>query len=107
MPQLTAVVHDAHGVRFVAVAHSQRELEALIVEYISERCDYVLWPRAATSVRALIASDRRYAAIATYFANVGQRWDAERLELLDGDVFRADLSELSCDWAEQTAPEPA
>jgi hypothetical protein len=90
MPQFTAVVHDAHGVRFVATAHSPRELEAHVVDYIRERCDYVLWSRVAANVRELIARDRKDAAIAVYFANVGQRWDSEWLELVDGDVFRAD-----------------
>jgi hypothetical protein len=84
MPQLTAVVHDAHGVRFVAEAHCARELESRVVDYIRARCDYVLWPRAAANVRELIQRDRKYAAITAYFANVGQRWDSEWLELYGG-----------------------
>lgn len=98
MPVFTAVVHDADGVRFVAAAHAWRELEAQVVDYIGERCDYVLWPRAAANVRELIARDSKCAAIAAYFANVGQRWDPERLELLDGDVLRA------VDWRAAGAP---
>ena len=88
MPRFTAVVHDAHGARFVAAARSQREREAQLVDYIRERYDHVLWPSAAANVRELIARDRKSAAIVAYFANVGQRWDDERLELLDGDVFQ-------------------
>jgi hypothetical protein len=80
MPHFTAIVRDAHGVRFVAAAHSPSELEAQVVDYIRERCDYVLWPHAAANVRELIAHDDKGAAIAAYFANVGQRWDVERLE---------------------------
>jgi len=104
MPQFTAVVLDADGVRFVAAAHSQRELEAQVVDYIHERCDpYVLWPRVAANVRELIARDRKSAAIAADFANVGQRWDPERLELLDGNVFRADVAAVD-DHAEGALP---
>jgi hypothetical protein len=91
-------------VRFVAAAHSQRELEAQVVDYIRERCDYVLWPRVAANVRELIARDRKDAAIAAYFANVGQRWDPERLELLEGDVFRADFAVVDDHADEQARP---
>jgi hypothetical protein len=94
MPQFTAVVRDAHGACFVATAHSQGELEAQVVEYIRERCDYVLWPRVAANVHALIARGTKDSAIAAYFANVGQRWDPEWLELVDGDVLRADFAAL-------------
>jgi hypothetical protein len=77
----TAVVHAADGVRFVMTAHSPSLLIARVVEYIDGRCDDVLWPPIAKEVHALIAADRLYAAIATYFAHVGERWDEERLEL--------------------------
>jgi hypothetical protein len=40
-----------------------------------------LWPPVAANVRALVTDDRPYAAIALYFAHVGERWDEERLEL--------------------------
>ena len=103
MPRFIAVVHDVDGVRFIAAAHSQRELAAQVVDYIRERCDYVLWPRVAANVRELIARDKNYAAIAAYFANVGQRWDVERLELLDGNVFRANLASVD-DHAEGVLP---
>lgn len=78
---LTATVYSADGVRFAASAASPQELAAQIVGYVLERCDYVLWPVAAAHVRALIQHDEPDAAIATYFANVGLRWDDERLEL--------------------------
>lgn len=78
---LTAVVHAADGVRFVTTAHCPSALIEQVVGYVGERCDYVLWPSVASEVRALIADDKPYAAIATYFANVGERWDEERLEL--------------------------
>jgi hypothetical protein len=52
-----------------------------VVSYVRERCDDVLWPLAAAEVHSLIDRGRLQGAIATYFANVGQRWDAEWLEL--------------------------
>jgi hypothetical protein len=78
---IAAIIHAPDGVRFFAMAHSARALATQIVEYISERCDYVLWPAAARQVRALIAHGDADAAIATYFANVGLRWDEEWLEV--------------------------
>ena len=78
---LTAIVHAADGVRFVATARCPAHLSAQIVSYIGERCDDALWPAAAAEVRALIDDDKPYAAIALYFARVGERWDEERLEL--------------------------
>jgi hypothetical protein len=78
---LTAVVHAEDGIRFVATADRPAELVAQLVGYIRARCEYTLWPRAAGDVRALINDSRPYAAIALYFARVGDRWDAERLEL--------------------------
>jgi hypothetical protein len=77
----TAVVHAADGVRFVAKADCPERLASQIVDYILARCDEVLWPSAAKQVRALIGDRQLYAAIALYFAQVGERWDEERLEL--------------------------
>lgn len=84
---LTAVVHAADGIRFVAIATCSAHLATQIVEYIRTRCDDVLWPPAAREVRALMAGGKLYAAIALYFAQVGDRWDEERLEL-GGISFR-------------------
>jgi hypothetical protein len=80
-PTFTAIVHAADGVRFVASARCPDHLTAQIVDYIRERCDDVLWPSIARDVRALIDLDKPYAAIALYFAHVGERWDEEHLEL--------------------------
>jgi hypothetical protein len=77
----TAVVHAADGVRFMAAASTSTALASKVVAYIRERCDDTLWPQVASDVRALIEADQPFAAIAKYFANVGARWDAERLEL--------------------------
>ena len=79
--QFTVTIHAADGARFVASAPSPATLAQQVAGYIRERCDDVLWPSAAAEVHSLIDSGRLNAAIATYFANVGQRWDVEWLEL--------------------------
>jgi len=81
MNQFTATVLAADGARFAASASSAAALEERVASYIQERCDDVLWPADAADVHSLIDSGRFDAAIAAYFANVGQRWDAEWLEL--------------------------
>jgi hypothetical protein len=78
---LTAIVHAADGVRFVTTARCPSALIENVIGYVRARCDDVLWESAATEVRALIADRKPYAAIAVYFAHVGERWDEERLEL--------------------------
>jgi hypothetical protein len=80
-PRFTATVHAPDGVLFEAGTDSPRALTRRVVEYIAERCDHVLWPADAAEVRALIGAGKLEVAIATYFARVGERWDAERLEL--------------------------
>ena len=77
----TAIIHGADGIRFLAASQCPDELTAEVVEYIRGRCDDVLWPDNARQVRDLIDDGWPHAAIAVYFANVGERWDAERLEL--------------------------
>jgi hypothetical protein len=77
----TAVVHSLDTVRFVASARNAYELCTKILTYIDERCDDVLWPESARQVHALIEERRPFAAIALYFAEVGERWDEEWLEL--------------------------
>src|SRR5262245_44301839 len=84
----TAVVYGPDGVRFVACARRSDQLVAQIARYIAGRCDFVLWPEIAEQVRALIEAANPYAAIALYFAHVGERWDEERLEL-DGLSLRS------------------
>jgi len=76
-----ATVHAPDGVLFVATADTPRALTAQVVGYIDGRCDHVLWPADAATVRSLIDTGEFDAAIAAYFANVGERWDAERLEV--------------------------
>ena len=78
----TATVYGLDGVLFAASADAPSGLTAQIVDYIRVRCDDVLWPTDAAAVRAHIDHDDAEAAIATYFASVGERWDAEWLERL-------------------------
>jgi hypothetical protein len=75
-----AVVRAPDGVRFVTAGQWADEMAPALVDYVQQRCDDVLWPSAASSVRALIAARKPYAAIAEYFKHVGSRWDEERLE---------------------------
>ena len=81
MNQFTATVHAADGARLVASVPDAVTLAERVASYVRERCDDVLWPSTAAEVHSLIDSGRFHAAIATYFENVGQRWDAEWLEL--------------------------
>jgi hypothetical protein len=79
--QFSATVQAADGARLVASAPSPVTLAEQLASYVRERCDDVLWPSDAAEVRSLIDGGRFNAAIERYFANVGQRWDAEWLEL--------------------------
>ena len=78
---LTAVVHAADGVRFIATAPTSEALAGELAGYVAGRCDDALWPPVAARVRAFIDEGKPQSAIDTYFANVGQRWDAELLEV--------------------------
>jgi hypothetical protein len=96
----TATVRAADGVRFAASARTKQHLTEQIARYVRQRCDDVLWPAAARQVRELIESDKLAAAIALYFAQVGDRWDEEYLELeglsLDASsVSTTDFAEVS------------
>ena len=77
----TAVVRAADGVRFAASAPDEEGLAPPLIEYITSRCDDVLWPAVAREVRHLIETHRHSDAIAAYFSNVGFRWDEEWLEV--------------------------
>jgi len=101
--EYTAVIHAADGVRFTASAASAAERSSRILDYVIERCQYTLWPRAAGEVRARIAAGDVNGAIATYFADVGERWDEEWLEL-DGSDERQSMR-LSAE-AQPSSAEP-
>jgi hypothetical protein len=81
----TAVVRAADGVRFIASAEDGDGVSSQLIDYIASRCDHVLWSAPAREVRRLIAEHRQSEAIATYFSNVGRRWDEEWLELRTGN----------------------
>ena len=74
-----AVVHTADAIRFSATANDREALVELLVEYVSRQATDRLWPRDAERIRALVERGQRDAAIASYFAAVGQRWDKEWL----------------------------
>jgi hypothetical protein len=63
-----------------------------LADYVRTRCDDVLWADAARDVRALIREGHVRAAVSRYFERTGERWDAERLELVtfeDADYVMA------------------
>jgi hypothetical protein len=78
-PCFCAVVHGVDAIRFGATARSRDELTSRLADYVAERLDDQLWAGDAACVRALLADGQREAAIAAYFAAVGQRWDEEWL----------------------------
>lgn len=77
----SALVSGPDGVHFSTTAISPDARSADLAAYIRGRCDYTLWPASARSVRRLLDAGRVDDAIAMYFAEVGSRWDEERLEL--------------------------
>src|SRR5262249_54902926 len=91
-PQLTAVVEAPDGVRFVHSAEQPEEIVERLAKYVSDRCEWVLWPAAATQVRALIENHESSAAIALYFEEVGDRWDDEWLALAGFKLATPDRS---------------
>jgi hypothetical protein len=90
-----AIVHASDGVRFVTSARSADQIAVRLVHYVCARCDHVLWPPAARQVRELIDARQWQAAIATYFDQVGDRWDEEQLELLESTSSSRRNSRLS------------
>jgi hypothetical protein len=78
----TAIVHTVDGVCFVATASSPDVLFERLAVYVQRRCDDVLWADAASAVRALLEEGDVHAAVTRYFERTGERWDAERLELV-------------------------
>ncbi len=74
-----AVVHTADAISFRGSALDRDDLVELLADYVSTRASDRLWPRDADRVRSLLACGERDAAIASYFARVGQRWDKEWL----------------------------
>jgi hypothetical protein len=79
---MTAIVHFAGGVSFVASAACPDALTRQLAHYVLGRCDDVLWPEAARDVRALLDEGSLTEAITLYFEHTGSRWERERLELV-------------------------
>ncbi|MGH7637483.1 MAG: hypothetical protein ACREOK_07505 [Gemmatimonadaceae bacterium] len=77
----SAVVQARDGVLFEGAADSAHELVTEVAAFVRRRCVDVLWPDDAQRVCGLLDQRNPYAAIALYFARVGDRWDEEWLEL--------------------------
>src|SRR5215207_1395844 len=69
-----AVVHTADTVRLVAASSSRAELVRQLAEHVWRCGPDELWAEDAARVQALVAGGELEAAIAHYFATVGQRW---------------------------------
>ena len=76
---VVAVVLNADGVRFSAVAESRDAAHRRVAAYVERRLDVHLWPDDAEHVRALLDAGDHDAAVEHYFERVGDRWDDEWL----------------------------
>ena len=74
-----AAVHAPDGVRFATAAATRGELVSDLAEYVRDNARVQLWPADALRVRALLHLGELEAAVAHYFARVGERWDEEWL----------------------------
>lgn len=77
----SAIVHSVDGVRLVITGSTRQAVIARVADYVRDRCGDVLWPAAASGVRAMLDAGNLSGAISLYFERVGERWDEERLEL--------------------------
>jgi len=76
---LVAVVHTADAVRLVATAASRGELVRRLAGHVRRCGPDELWAGDWARARALLGGGELEAAVAHYFAKVGQRWDKEWL----------------------------
>ncbi len=74
-----AAVHAPDGVRLTVAAPTRDELVSRLAEYVRDNARLQLWPADALRVRALLHLGELDAAVAHYFARVGERWDEEWL----------------------------
>ncbi len=74
-----AIVCAIDGVRFAAVAVSERQCLAQIAEYVKEQAAEQLWPPSAGRIHELFDAGDVTGATAEYFRRSGERWDAEWL----------------------------
>ena len=74
-----AAVAAPDGIRFAAGAATRDELVDRLAEYVRDNARVQLWPADALRVRALLHLGDLEAAVAHYFARVGERWDEEWL----------------------------
>jgi hypothetical protein len=74
-----ALVHAPDGVRLAVSRRTSDALVRRVGRYVLEHASHQLWPDDAEHVRLLMRRGRFEAAVAHYFARVGERWDEERL----------------------------
>ena len=74
-----AAVAAPDGIRFTTTAETRDELVSRLADYVRENARVQLWPGDALRVRAFLHLGDLEAAVAHYFARVGERWDEEWL----------------------------
>jgi hypothetical protein len=93
-----AVVTSNGAVRLVVSAPTAAQRAAELLAYVLEWGDYTLWPADGAHVRSLADARLPDAAVAAYFACVGDRWDEERLDLWQheaGETFVGPAREVA------------
>lgn len=76
-----AVVSDPTRIKLITVARSRERLYGRLAAYVSREAEVQLYPELARRVRQLLGTGDCEAAIALYFASVGERWDEESLSI--------------------------
>lgn len=74
-----AVVHAAGRICFLTAAPSRSLLAEHLAAYVCEQAPIQLRSFDAGRVAELVASGRNKEAVAHYFESVGEKWDEERL----------------------------
>jgi hypothetical protein len=74
-----ALVYAPDGVRLAVACRTAGALARRLSRYVLEHATHQLWPDDAERVRLLAKRGKLEAAVAHYFARVGERWDEERL----------------------------
>jgi hypothetical protein len=74
-------VHTPEAVQLVAASSDYEVIVRRLARYVRRRAPHALWDADAAAVRHLLTCNQWRAAIDHYFAAVGQRWDAERVEI--------------------------
>lgn len=78
-----AVVHAAGRICFLTAAPSRSLLAARLAAYVSEQAPIQLRALDAGRVAELVGEGRHEQAVAHYFRSVGEKWDEERLVVVE------------------------